>query len=301
MDHRTTSGRTARRTATSRRPLLVRRRPGLLLATAAAGAVLVNVAVGTEPAAEADAATTPVSVADELGLTARSGAVDGTEDLDPLEDLVASRSSREAAETAAQKAQAKADRVELERQKAEERAKARAAAKKAAAKEAAAKEAASKEAAQETAQEEAADDSAEPSRKAPAAEAPKAASGTTVDAIARISNTSGPVSGATQAAANAVVSNVPGAGSITLGGTRPSAADPAGHPSGNALDYMVLGDTGLGNAIVQYLIAHWDELGVDYLIYQQRYLASPGGSWSAMEDRGSQTANHYDHVHVNYR
>jgi hypothetical protein len=298
MDHRTTSGRTARRTATSRRPLLVRRRPGLLLATAAAGAVLVNVALGTEPAAEAEAATTPVSVADELGLTARSGAVDGTEDLDPLEDLVASRSSREAAETAAQKAQAKADRAELEKQKAEERAKARAAAKKAAAKEAAAKEAAAKEAAQ---QDEAADDSAAPSRKAPAPPAAEAASSTAVDAIARISNTSGPVSGATQAAANAVVSNVSGAGSITLGGTRPSAADPAGHPSGNALDYMVLGDTGLGNAIVQYHIAHWDELGVDYLIYQQRYLGSPGGSWSAMEDRGSPTANHYDHVHVNYR
>jgi hypothetical protein len=298
MDHRTTSGRTARRTATPRRPLLVRRRPGLLLATAAAGAVLVNVALGTEPAAEAEAATTPVSVADELGLTARSGAVDGTEDLDPLEDLVASRSSREAAETAAQKAQAKADRAELEKQKAEERAKARAAAKKAAAKEAAAKEAAAKEAAP---QDEAADDSAEPSRKAPAPPAAEAASSTAVDAIARISNTSGPVSGATQAAANAVVSNVSGAGSITLGGTRPSAADPAGHPSGNALDYMVLGDTGLGNAIVQYHIAHWDELGVDYLIYQQRYLGSPGGSWSAMEDRGSPTANHYDHVHVNYR
>ena len=97
------------------------------------------------------------------------------------------------------------------------------------------------------------------------------------------------------------MSNVPGADSITLGGTRPSATDPAGHPSGNALDYMVLGDTGLGNAIVQYHIAHWDELGVDYLIYQQRYLGSPGGSWSAMEDRGSPTANHMDHVHVNYR
>ena len=294
MDHRTTSGRVAaRRTATSRRTLLVRRRPGLLLATAAAGAVLVNVALGAEPAAEAEAATTTVSVADELGLTARSGAVDATEDLDPLEDLVASRSSREAAETAAQKAQAEADKAEVEREKAEKRAEARAAAK------AAAKEAAAKEAAQEAAQEEAAaEEPAEPADEAPAAEA---ASSTAVDAVARISNTSGPVSGATQAAANAVVSNVPGAGSITLGGTRPSATDPAGHPSGNALDYMVLGDTGLGNAIVQYHIAHWDELGVDYLIYQQRYLGSPGGSWSTMEDRGSPTANHYDHVHVNYR
>jgi hypothetical protein len=93
---------------------------------------------------------------------------------------------------------------------------------------------------------------------------------------------------------------VPGAGSITLGGTRPSAADPGGHPSGLAIDYMVLSDTGLGNAIVQYHIDHWAELGVEYIIYQQRILQSPGGSWSYMEDRGSATANHMDHVHVNY-
>jgi hypothetical protein len=63
---------------------------------------------------------------------------------------------------------------------------------------------------------------------------------------------------------------------------------------------MVLSDTALGNAIVQYHIDHWAELGVEYIIYQQRILQSPGGSWSSMEDRGSATANHMDHVHVNY-
>jgi hypothetical protein len=105
----------------------------------------------------------------------------------------------------------------------------------------------------------------------------------------------------TQAAANAVVSNVPGAGDITLGGTRASATDPHGHPSGLALDYMVLSDTALGEAIIAYHIAHWNELGVEYIIYKQRMLSSPNGSWVGMEDRGSPTANHMDHVHVNYR
>ena len=62
-----------------------------------------------------------------------------------------------------------------------------------------------------------------------------------------------------------------------------------------------VGDTALGNAIVQYHIDHWDELGVEYIIYKQRILQSPNGSWSTMEDRGSPTANHMDHVHVNYR
>ena len=55
-------------------------------------------------------------------------------------------------------------------------------------------------------------------------------------------------------------------------------------------------DAALGDAIVEYHIAHWDELGVEYIIWQQRMLSSPGGSWKAMADRGSATANHMDHV-----
>jgi len=283
----TTSGRAVSRPggASHRRPLAAGRRPGLLLAAAAAGAVVVNVVVGFEPAAQADAATGSVSIADELGLTAQSEAADVTAELDPLADLVASRSSREAAETAARQVQAKADRAELERQKAEQRAKAKAAAK------AAAKEAAAAEA-KKTAEAEAADEEAEEAA---------APSSTAVAAIAQITNSAGPVAPQVQAAANAVVSNVPGAAGLTLGGTRASAADPGGHPSGLALDYMVLSDAALGDAIAQYHIAHWDELGVEYVIWQQRMLSSPGGSWSPMADRGSATANHYDHVHVNYR
>jgi hypothetical protein len=85
---------------------------------------------------------------------------------------------------------------------------------------------------------------------------------------------------------------------MTIGGTRASAADPHGHPSGLALDYM--SNVALGDAIVAYHVAHWSELGVEYIIWQQRMLSSPGGAWKAMEDRGSPTANHMDHVHVNY-
>ncbi|MEX5719139.1 hypothetical protein ABQ292_12290, partial [Geodermatophilus sp. WL48A] len=150
----------------------------------------------------------------------------------------------------------------------------------------------------EAAAQEAAEAPASSSASSSAAAA--AGSGTAATATARISNSTGPVQAVVQAAANAVVSNVAGAGGITLGGTRASAADPNGHPSGLALDYMVMSDTALGNAIVQYHVAHWDELGVDYLIYQQEMLSSPGGSWSQMADRGSATANHFDHVHVNY-
>jgi hypothetical protein len=123
---------------------------------------------------------------------------------------------------------------------------------------------------------------------------------TTSTAVARISNSSGPVRPQAQAAADAVVSDVPGAAGLTIGGTRASATDPHGHPSGLALDFMVGSNRALGDAIVQYQIANWDRLGVSYVIWQQRILTSPTGSWKAMEDRGSATANHMDHVHVNY-
>ncbi|SFO99651.1 LysM domain-containing protein [Geodermatophilus dictyosporus] len=119
-------------------------------------------------------------------------------------------------------------------------------------------------------------------------------------ATATITNSAGPVRDVVQAAADAVVSNVPGAADITLGGTRASAVDPNGHPSGLALDYMVMSDAALGDAIAQYHVDHWEELGVSYVIWEQRILTSPTGTWKAMEDRGGVTANHFDHVHVNY-
>jgi hypothetical protein len=286
------------RTTTAGRLARARRRPALYLGMATAGAVLAGVVVGTEPAGQAEA-TPPetVSVARELGLTARSGPVDVATELQPLQDLAATRSTREAAETAAQQVQAAADQAVLDRQRAEAEAAARAKAEA----EAAAKAQAEAQAA--AAAQGAAAPAAAPAHAgaaAPAAAAPRA-SAAAAGTVARITNTAGPVAAVVQAAANAVVGTVPGAGSITLGGTRPSATDPGGHPSGLALDYMVLSDAALGDAIAAYHIAHWDELGVEYVIWQQRMLSSPTGSWKPMADRGGTTANHYDHVHVNYR
>ena len=270
------------RTPTSGRLARARRRPALYLGAATAGAVLAGVVVGTEPAAQAEAAPPQtVSVAQELGLTAGSGPVDVATELQPLQDLAATRSTREAAETAAQQVQAAADQAVLDRQRAEAEAAAKAKAK------------AEAEAARAAAP-------AQAGAAAPAAAAHRA-SAAAAGTVARITNTAGPVAPVVQAAANRVVSTVPGADSITLGGTRPSAADPGGHPSGLALDYMVMSDAALGNAIVEYHKAHWDELGVDYIIWQQRMLSSPNGSWKAMADRGGATANHMDHPHVNYR
>jgi hypothetical protein len=247
-----------------------------LVCSLAAGELLLS-----EPAATAD--TRSVAVADTLGITGAQAPL--SQDTHRLGDLVASRSERETDQATASAAQAQAEQAAATVRAEEE---ARAAAEAAAAAQVAAAAGAA-----------AAPAAAGPA--APPAPTAAAAAGTAATTAAKITNSSGSVKPQTQAAANMVVSNVPGAAAITLGGTRASAADPHGHPSGLALDYMVLSDNALGEAIIAYHRAHWDELGVEYLIYKQRMLSSPNGSWVGMEDRGSPTANHMDHVHVNYR
>lgn len=54
----------------------------------------------------------------------------------------------------------------------------------------------------------------------------------------------------------------------------------------------------LGDAAAAYALEHMAEHGVMYVIWMQRY--NDGSGWDAMEDRGSITANHYDHVHVSF-
>jgi hypothetical protein len=80
------------------------------------------------------------------------------------------------------------------------------------------------------------------------------------------------------------------------------------HPLGRACDFMLSsGGVMPASAAVQkgYDIAAWAQanaarLGIMYIIYRQRIwdvrMASSG--WVPMEDRGSITANHYDHVHI---
>jgi transglycosylase-like protein with SLT domain len=159
------------------------RRPAILLATAAAGAIAVSTVVGGQPAAEAETetVTASVSVAEQLGLTAEAVqeplVAPAAPELTPLQDLAASRSERAAAEAQAAQVQAAAEQAELDRQAAEQaaaEAAAREAAERAAAEQAAA-EAAAREAAERAAAEQAAAAAAAPA-PAPASSAPKSAS-----------------------------------------------------------------------------------------------------------------------------
>ena len=70
------------------------------------------------------------------------------------------------------------------------------------------------------------------------------------------------------------------------------------HSSGRAIDIMVAGS--LGQAIADWLRANAGALRVSDIIWAQRIWTGQRGSegWRWMENRGSTTANHYDHVHV---
>ncbi|HEX5918660.1 MAG TPA: hypothetical protein VFY76_12435 [Nocardioides sp.] len=70
------------------------------------------------------------------------------------------------------------------------------------------------------------------------------------------------------------------------------------HGQGRAIDIMVSGDTGW--AVAEFLRANYAALGIEYIIYSQQMwsVERSGEGWRGMSDRGSVTANHYDHVHV---
>ncbi|MBG0815776.1 hypothetical protein HS045_16575 [Planomonospora sp. ID82291] len=76
------------------------------------------------------------------------------------------------------------------------------------------------------------------------------------------------------------------------------------HPLGRACDFMM--STGgampsaanlkLGDEISAWILKNRGKLGVKYVIWRQRI--NHGSGWRFMSDRGGNTANHYDHVHI---
>ena len=106
----------------------------------------------------------------------------------------------------------------------------------------------------------------------------------------------GPVYPWTVAVANVIG---PMFGIRSIGGYR-AGPDAEDHELGLGLDFMVNADAASGRALAQFVQAHASELGVHYVIWQQHIwnIDRPAEGWRLMEDRGSPTQNHMDHVHV---
>jgi hypothetical protein len=86
--------------------------------------------------------------------------------------------------------------------------------------------------------------------------------------------------------------------SVTSYGGLRSGDSGSEHSTGRALDIMVRGS--LGQEIADWLRANRKALGISELIWAQQIWTVQRSSegWRPMEDRGGDTANHYDHVHV---
>ncbi len=71
------------------------------------------------------------------------------------------------------------------------------------------------------------------------------------------------------------------------------------HGSGRAVDAMI-SDSSVGWQVARWVQANAKRLGVSEVIYAQKiWTVQRGGEgWRSMSDRGSASANHYDHVHV---
>ena len=70
---------------------------------------------------------------------------------------------------------------------------------------------------------------------------------------------------------------------------------------GRAADFMVYRDRAKGDAVAQYVIDNAARFRVEYVIWRQRIYMVSSGTWRAMADRGSPTANHMDHPHVAFQ
>lgn len=74
------------------------------------------------------------------------------------------------------------------------------------------------------------------------------------------------------------------------------------HPNGLAIDVMIPNHASpegieLGNQIAGYALANAKRWGINHVIWRQKIYPGVGaGSWTA--DLGSETLNHYDHVHI---
>lgn len=89
----------------------------------------------------------------------------------------------------------------------------------------------------------------------------------------------------------------------TIYGWRSSSAYSSDHPNGRAIDIMIPSykkNKALGDKIATYFIDNHKSLKVKYLIWRQRNYTITRGKWVHMADRGGDTANHYDHVHVSF-
>lgn len=91
-----------------------------------------------------------------------------------------------------------------------------------------------------------------------------------------------------------------------IGGWRPGSAYSSDHPAGRAIDVMIpkwKKNAGLGWSIAKYFAnkKNAKKYKIHYVIFRQQIWTVQTPRWRHMSNRGSATANHYDHVHISVK
>ncbi len=140
-----------------------------------------------------------------------------------------------------------------------------------------------------------------PAKSAAKSSAPAAPAGGSSEKYSGSGEYSGPTVLGLKPRAMVVYNAVTAKWSFTsIGGYRAS-NNRSNHGLGGAIDFMTYKDSAKGWEVAKYVAANADAFKVDHIIFEQKIWTPYRPYWRPMEDRGSITANHYDHVHVSVK
>ena len=101
-----------------------------------------------------------------------------------------------------------------------------------------------------------------------------------------------------QAFANAACGTLDACHPSTYVGHSPSAERALDILVSDAYGSVPSDDNALGDALAEFALANQSKFAITYVIWRRRI--NSGTGWREMEDRGSITQNHFDHVHTSY-
>jgi len=101
-----------------------------------------------------------------------------------------------------------------------------------------------------------------------------------------------------QAFADAACGAVDACQPSTYDGHQPTAARAVDILTSDVYGSVPSDGNALGDALAEFALTRQGEFGISYVIWRQRI--NFGSGWEQMEDRGSITQNHYDHVHTSF-
>lgn len=93
----------------------------------------------------------------------------------------------------------------------------------------------------------------------------------------------------------------------SIGGYRAGDSDGTGHGHGDGLALDLMVSKKEGDEIANYLVQNYEALGIEYIIWEQRFYSTvpniygAARTWGLMDDRGSITQNHFDHIHISFK